>query len=190
LNAIPKPDSARLFSSITKGSAAGLVLPFLGIAKSIVLVPILLSSLGEFTYGIYVLVATGLGYALIVSGFGLDSAMYRFVPAKLGDDNGRSVRSACLFLAAVSGGVIFLAGCIAYWIAPLSEEMRHLPLLVGSICFAQAIWSVCFAFERSRDRLIWLVRASAVFNLLEFAVLAATAILWRDVTSMFRHARP
>lgn len=162
-----------------------MVLPFLGIAKSIVLVPILLSSLGEYSYGIYVLVATGLGYALIISGFGLDSAMYRFVPARLGDDNGRSIRSACLLLAMISGGVVLLVGGVAFWIEPLSEEMRHLPLLVGCICFIQALWSVCFAYERSRDRLIWLVKASAIFNLLEFVVLAATAYYLRDITSMF-----
>lgn len=185
MNATPKPDNARLFASITKGSAAGLVLPFLGIAKSIILVPILLSTLGEYTYGIYVLVATGLGYALIVAGFGLDSAMYRHVPAKLGDDNGRSILSACLFLACVSGGFIFLMGCFSYWAVPLAEEWRHLPLVVGSICFAQALWSVSFAYERSRDRLIWLVRASATFNVLEFFVLVATALIWGSVTYMF-----
>lgn len=185
MKAIPKSDNARLFASITKGSLAGLVLPFLSIAKSIILVPILLSTLGEYTYGIYVLVATGLSYALIVAGFGLDSAMYRYVPVKLGDDNGRSTLSACYFLAFVSGGLIFLVGCFSYWVAPLAEEWRHFPLVVGSICFTQALWSVSFAYERSRDRLIWLVRTSAIFNVLEFFVLVATALIWSNVTSMF-----
>lgn len=174
-----------MFASITKGSAVGLVLPLLGIVKSIVLVPFLLSVLGEYSYGIYVLVATTLSYALIVAGFGLDSAMYRYVPANLPGDRGRSVMSAGIILACLCGGMVFLTGCIVSWVGPISEDLRLLPIVIGTICFAQALWSVCFAYERARDRLIWLVWASAIFTLLEFFVLVATAQIWRDVTSMF-----
>jgi O-antigen/teichoic acid export membrane protein len=176
---------APLFQTIARGSVIGIVLPVVGIAKSIVLIPILLSTLGEHSYGLYVLVATGVSYALIVAGYGLDASMYRFAPAKFSVDGGRSTFSACLFIAAITGGLVCLAG-IGYLIlrSPI-EEPHYLPVIGGAICLCQALWSVCVAYERARDRLVLLVTVTVIFSLLEFCVFVVLAYYWRDVVLIF-----
>ena len=65
------------------------------------------------------------------------------------------------------------------------NEIHYLPVIAGAICFCQALWSVCVAYERARDRLVLLVTATVIFNLLEFCVFAVLAILWRDVILIF-----
>lgn len=156
----------------------------IGTVKALIVIPWLLRYLGEEGYGLYVLAMTTMGYAAIAALFGQETALYRFLPARIDTEDGRllfnsTVQFVCLWLG------LGLVGTGAFAvIGPLDGDMSVL-LVLGALALAGlTLFSIAVAYDRCRQNIDRFMMFTIAHHLGEIAIIIAAAWYWRTVVGV------
>lgn len=129
----------------TKGYASATLLRLVAIALnavgSLLLLPLVLKTLGEYNFGIWALATTLTGYLLLLD-FGIAAACTRYLSSQSGDEAGwRRTLSSSMLLSWVLAGLLLLAAVLAQvaantgWLGndhqPLTDVITLLLVEVG-----------------------------------------------------------
>lgn len=164
--------------SIVRSSTMGAGLSALGFIRGIIIIPLMIRYLGEKDYGLYVLVVTAVSYVLIPALLGLDTAIYRYLPANLGTSRQRETFSAVLRLASINLTILVLVTAGAVLIFPLTQQIRLFIALGVVICIFQTLVSIGASYYRAEGKLhIFFAIATLRVLLGLISVLIGTVVL-------------
>lgn len=167
------------------GGIAFFALTAFGAVKGFAVIPVLFGLLGETGYGTYVLVATSTGYGLILAIFGLDTALYRFLPGQLAKTGAARVFNGVIQACLVWNGVIVAAVCFFVAVSDHSSSQTELILSGTVISAASAVFGLCAAEFRARERLLRFCAIVILFQGAELGAFLVGAYLFNDVGAMY-----
>jgi O-antigen/teichoic acid export membrane protein len=167
---------------LVKGSVLGGISFVLRILISLFMTPFMILSLGDHTYGLWVLVASFSGFYGILD-FGLSTAVQRYMSRSVGsgdtDESNSVFNTSLVVFSGIGLAAMIMAGTIA-WLAPIfvksaeNISLFRIVILIASVNIVIAFpmclfWGILYSNLRY-DISVWLEMANVVIKTIVIVV--------------------